>query len=580
MAGEVRGCAFPKAYSVIAHGCDIVSEDRHVIPEGCAYVTVELCGHLSYVYEKIMFAMLDLTVRPQLKDPCANIDILKTYFNEGDLKIRNAGESYTDAEYSGFLDMVGHRGRIYKSGLYEIESFRPVLGIYPGGVEQFTEKFYLEKAAESIITRDDYDKIYFGSMPETRTPFIEGRTIAYYTHTNYRWRLSSAFLIYPGVYYNFVCRIPCDPVGQRGEILDRVARVRRASNPAVQEMNPLTIVNRPTFNLATSFRARLHQARNLLPQDVDLWILKQVMRVLPLFYDDSDPQNIRVRIHDGLKGTAFHAYINALLQSRFPGRLPPLELTQAEIAALAPMGEPVMENTSPLINNSRYPVEDRVGLFTSYVSANVSIRAIKEAIKRLIYYLHHHIFPDFLLRKTITEVNASKRAQAMYELIVEGLWSPEVKRQVEAGRTEPDQTYESMRDQRPGLNEALNGLLQNTLVVWVDECIRSGLVGALAPRNDVPRLPPAGAPANAVPQPPPQGVGVAQAPAYVWPQPGPLAQGVGVAQPPQQQSLRPRSAIPEFDPRNIGLGGAIFQRTRKSKRRLRKHGKNKTRHLK
>jgi len=591
MAGEARGCAFPKVYSVIAHGCDIVSEDRHVIPPGCAYVTVELCGHLSYVYEKIMFAMLDLTVRPQLKDPCANIDILKTYFNEADLKIRNAGETYTDAEYSGFLDMVGYNGRIYKSGLYEIESFRPVLGIYPGGVEQFTEKFYIEKAPESIITRDEYEKIYFGSMPETRTPFVEGRTIAYYTHTNYRWRLSSAFLIYPGVYYNFVCRIPCDAVGSRVEILNRIARVRRASNPALREMNPLTVVNRPSFNIATSFRARLHQARNLLPQDVDLWILKQVTRVLPLFYDDSDPQNIRVRIHDGLKGTAFHAYINALLQSRFPGRLPPLALTPEETAALLPMGEPVAENTSPLLNNSRYPVENHVAFLTSHVSATLSIRAIKEAIKRLIYYLHHHIFPDFLLRKTITEVDPSKRAKAMYELISEGLWSPEVKRQIEAGRTEPNQTYESMRDKRPGLGEALNGLLQNTLVVWVDECIRSGLVGALANRDDVPRLPPAVAPANAVPQVAVQGLGfgVAQAPAYVWPQPGPPAQGFGIAQPPaqgfgfappQQQPLRPRSVIPEFDPRNIGLGGAIFQGTRKSKRRLRKSRKTKTRYLK
>jgi len=573
MAGEARGCAFPKVYSVIAHGCDIVSEDRHVIPEGCAYVTVELCGHISYVYEKIMFAMLDLTVRPQLKDPCANIELLKEYFGERDLKIRNAGESYTDAEFSGFLDMTDYNQRIYKSGLYEIESFRPVLG----DDGNFTDKFYLDKAPRAVISEDDYNKIYFGSILETRTPFVEGMTIEHYTRTNYRWRLSSAFLIYPGVYYNFVCRLPCDPVGARDRILTRVAKVRRASNPAVGVMNADTIVNRPRFGntLQRSYFKRLSQGARFSIHDVNAWILKQVTRVLPLFYDDRNPPG--VRIHDRLKGTAFHAYINAFLHGNYPARFPSLALTPEDIAALGPIGEPAAGNTSPRLNNSRYPVEDRVGFVTSQLSANLSIYIIKEAIKRLIYYLHNRIFPDFLLKKAITEVEPkSKLAKAMYELITEGLWSPEVKRQIEQARTGPNQTYESMSDQRHDLSEALNGLLQHTLVAWVDECIFRGEVAAPPLRHDNPRPPNVGAQPVGAPLP-----GGAPLPLRAPPLGAPpLPRGAPPlgAPPPAPRAARGDnfSSVGEWQPSHWGFGGS----TRKSKRRLRKSRKNKTRHLK
>jgi len=241
-----------EVYGVFAHGCDLLDEGRKIIPDDCIYVTYELCGVNTIHYNKLMYAFMDPRIRGALNDPIRHEAVLKDYFGSEYVHVHPPGSTYIDSEYTGVLNMGrGEYDLVYKSGLYQIDNYRPYDKITLTNLDLTLDETYMHPLFNIIdenqpITQEIYDSIFSGSMIETRPPYVPGSDLRGYANDdNSKWRLSSAFLIYPGIYYNFVCRGDCTwgPASENWK--NRVKLQREISHPGedFSSMTPYNLNN-------------------------------------------------------------------------------------------------------------------------------------------------------------------------------------------------------------------------------------------------------------------------------------------------------------------------------------------------
>ena len=186
----------PRVLCTMGHGCDFVDQPSKVVPRGCKYITIGLCGMTSIDLPKILYAFQDELVAEALKypDDPAILSILADYFEfpfDTVMRVHNEGDIYTDSNISLWTNFIT---TYFKSGIYE-------LGHIPKG------PLYMNREDRSPITHprnaDDelYEFVYAGSLwrPETK-----------YGNINIKYSELMERNV-PAIYYHFACRSACNP---------------------------------------------------------------------------------------------------------------------------------------------------------------------------------------------------------------------------------------------------------------------------------------------------------------------------------------------------------------------------------
>jgi len=190
----MAAAAPPRVFCTMGHGCDLVDEDRKIVPDGCKYITSEICGMSSIDLPKIFFAFGDSLLRDALQHPDhpGIWSVLNEYFKlpaGSPLRVRNAGDSYTDS----IITLWGNAGWAYfKSGIYQLGSV-PEGGIYNPGSPGVMAKLHPREVNDELR-----QFIYRGS---TWLPTPDG---------SLEKRYSEIMRDQPGIYYHLACRSACN----------------------------------------------------------------------------------------------------------------------------------------------------------------------------------------------------------------------------------------------------------------------------------------------------------------------------------------------------------------------------------
>lgn len=233
-------------YALLGHGCDIVSEgaaegtDDKIVPPGCIYITLAVCGFISWDLYKLIVAFKDKSIYNELMNPNENKKKLEEYFKltPGDqhtIHIHNPGDTYNDANiYFITNGKFNETTFLAKSGIYKL-----------GNIPDISPKFAVDSMLATIRTRGTiaYTKemiksVYNGSLilPENledEYPSIEDFMDKY---SNMLVKsLSELMSLQKGIYYNFSCRVPCN----RRMSHTRFRRVASAAKDSVNDVNAL-----------------------------------------------------------------------------------------------------------------------------------------------------------------------------------------------------------------------------------------------------------------------------------------------------------------------------------------------------
>ena len=212
------------AYVLAGHGCDLVLPgaimDERIVPPGCTYVTYQVCGLVSINYEKIMYTLEHRSKVDMLNR--ANQEELQDWFG-GDIKVHAAGEPYINSYCTYVLEqltLIVGRPYIEKSGTYEVgKPFLPTnSALRPGGYGRY---FTFIQNLPRMITHEMINSIYQGSIFPTASQFtailpnpVDLQTFMTAVNTVVsHLSMANLFAIRPGIYYNFLCRPPCNPAG-------------------------------------------------------------------------------------------------------------------------------------------------------------------------------------------------------------------------------------------------------------------------------------------------------------------------------------------------------------------------------
>lgn len=187
--------ALPNVFCTMGHGCDMINEDRNIVPDRCKYITSEICGMASVDLPKILFAFTDPLLKDALQYPDHPkiLSVLNEYFKlpaGSPLRVRNAGDSYTDSIITLWAD-AGNG--YFKSGIYQLGSV-PEGEIYRDGIPGVMAKNHPREVSEEL-----YQFIYNGSK---WVPPPDG---------NIQKRYSDIMRERPGIYYHLACRSVCNP---------------------------------------------------------------------------------------------------------------------------------------------------------------------------------------------------------------------------------------------------------------------------------------------------------------------------------------------------------------------------------
>ena len=220
-----------KAYVLAGHSCDIVRPDgemdEKIIPPGCKYVTIEVCGDISISYNlyKLFYTIEHNRINDVLKT--ANQTKLRDWFDNSNIVIHTAGERYINSRCTFINNNTPTFNSIDKSGMYEVG--QPFLPIHR---DDNPTRYRTEIPPSNMISHDMIASIYKGSIiPDAShlvsilpNPIPADRFIS----TNFTVTLDGQlvditqdilFRMMPGVYYNFLCRVPCSvPVAIQGVV--------------------------------------------------------------------------------------------------------------------------------------------------------------------------------------------------------------------------------------------------------------------------------------------------------------------------------------------------------------------------
>ena len=240
------------AYVSLAHGQEIISDEPIPIPKGCVYVTFAMCGEISTHSYKIMKAFDDISMRDMLRDPVKYLEELTDYFGES-LHVHypeaedETSRTYYDIKYRPFFGnkVKGHATCFTKkSGLYrlgDIATFKAPVSMQSLEVHKDARPYTAAYPCESI-PQNVVKYLYKGSLHPTLEEAMSGTAMSAaamsataisfqamkHSMKEYTYLQSWAFEKWPGVHYNFACRVPTEakksPVARRRKMSINAAK--------------------------------------------------------------------------------------------------------------------------------------------------------------------------------------------------------------------------------------------------------------------------------------------------------------------------------------------------------------------
>jgi len=234
----MAAAALPNVFCTMGHGCDLVNENRKTVPEGCKYITSEICGIGSIDLPKILFAFKDPLLKDALQYPDHPkiLSVLNEYFKlpaGSPLRVRNAGDSYIDSIITLWAD-AGNG--YFKSGIYQLGNV-PEGEIYRNGIPGVMAKNHPRE-----VNHDLYHFIYHGSI---WVPPPDG---------NIQKRYSDIMHERPGIYYHLACRSVCYPNVPNVE--HRVELIRQQSANQIRRKGELHQLGPFGQNIRPSIRTK------------------------------------------------------------------------------------------------------------------------------------------------------------------------------------------------------------------------------------------------------------------------------------------------------------------------------------
>jgi len=194
-------------YCILGHGIDLIDSPEQIVPPGCIYVTITKCGLYSRDLPKIYRAFVDPLILPALAYPEHPVfhELLNHYFvndkTHGDagIRIHLPGHTYVDNRITLDADTLTER---FKSGIYKLGETPPMrIG---------------KSISEPDTPQNPPINKYEGSLqhPDPSKP-----------NNGLVGNISEMMSQYPGVWYNFACRIVPEHVPPR-----KVNLIRHRSN--------------------------------------------------------------------------------------------------------------------------------------------------------------------------------------------------------------------------------------------------------------------------------------------------------------------------------------------------------------
>jgi hypothetical protein len=233
-----------QAYAIFGHGCDIIDpatgiSDERIVPPGCIYVTVALCGWISWDSAKLMYAFQDPYIERAIRDPVNHIDELNAYFetnlhDETYINIHMPGDTYNNNSVKLILD-INDAASVAKSGIYSF-------GHLPSLVDslKFPERFVMNRG-KNQFTQEDVRAIYNGSIVQPVDVLPTHVNIQEFVNRHadqMTITMDALFAKSPGIFYNFACRPACD---SRVQAFTRLRRAK--SNPLLPGPNAPNIAS-------------------------------------------------------------------------------------------------------------------------------------------------------------------------------------------------------------------------------------------------------------------------------------------------------------------------------------------------
>lgn len=247
----------PMVYTINGHGEDLLFEKP--VPPGCVYVTMEECGKKAKLldFSRLLMAFQDKPpgILEKLRDPVKYRFELMAHFGRSfhvhypeatDPKDR----TYLENIHSPWLGWKTSRTecKLYKSGVYNLNTgvdFDIELIEAENGDKEYTGG----KDSDCLdIKMDDVSYMYNESLFPTfdmvnRDPDITGEPKLIFSNMekyldNFEFTQSWAFKMFPGIHYNFACRVIKKHPGRnenvrrrrRGSVNAKVANLAQLSN--------------------------------------------------------------------------------------------------------------------------------------------------------------------------------------------------------------------------------------------------------------------------------------------------------------------------------------------------------------
>jgi ankyrin repeat protein len=199
----------PGVYTFGGHGCDTGIE--LTVPKGCLYITLAVCGDnitMKYGFQERMLKCGAILYNPkQYQKEIEAILGCGIYIHDEDTP-------YTDMQYAvpALHDAKQNNYISATSGLCRVNDINPtVVNIHTGDTYKYDSYKITMTSRGDPANPDIFNKIYSNSLLPSIPVEYRGAT-AEDTYTNFptgRIQQSSLFKIYPGIYYNLVCRSPC-----------------------------------------------------------------------------------------------------------------------------------------------------------------------------------------------------------------------------------------------------------------------------------------------------------------------------------------------------------------------------------
>jgi hypothetical protein len=208
-------------YYMSSHGCD--TTELLDVPEGCIYITFALCGNDTYfTKEHRRFLKMFSENSELLKNPIKNIIELQKIFGQN-LHIHYPDaidpnmRKYMNNNFTSFLGWDINNEKISGSyakisGLYSIGT--DMTESFPNTLKIEDENFY---KLSNTITKEDINNLYKNSLYPTKRDIIDIFHQYDKSYSDFSSNIDTIFNIdqktlfhyFPGIHYNFVCRVDC-----------------------------------------------------------------------------------------------------------------------------------------------------------------------------------------------------------------------------------------------------------------------------------------------------------------------------------------------------------------------------------